>query len=153
MRVEPNLGFCHSVEPPGTVRFVLASDPVAIREGLQSLIALDLLKPLTEESRYTAQIVLAEVLNNIVEHAYSKYPGKIDVWVTRREDFLFVRIADDGLPMPGGDLPGSRMIKADALPEGGFGWFLIRSLSNELTYHHDGKRNILSLCISVDYQC
>ena len=153
MRVEPDLGFCHSVEPPGTAHFVLASDPVAIREGLQSLFALDLLKSLTEKSRDSAQIVVAEVLNNVVEHAYSKYPGTIEIWVTRREDFLFVRMADDGLPMPGGDLPRGRMMNTHDLPEGGFGWFLIRSLSHELTYHNDGKYNILSLCISVDHQC
>jgi serine/threonine-protein kinase RsbW len=152
MRAETSLGYSQSVDPADTVRFVLAADPVAIREGLQGLFALDLLKPLTEESRDAAEIVLAEVLNNVVEHAYSQYPGKIEVWVMRREDFLFIRMEDDGLPMPGGDLPGGRMIKVDDLPEGGFGWFLIRNLSHELTYQRDGKHNILSLCIGVDYQ-
>ena len=152
MRAETSLGYSLSVEPSDTVRVVLASDPEAIREGLQGLFALDLLKALTEESRDAAEIVLAEVLNNVVEHAYAMYPGKIELWVTRREDFLFVRMVDHGLPMPGGDLPGGRMLKVDDLPEGGFGWFLIRNLSHELTYERDGMHNILSFCIGVDYQ-
>ena len=30
------------------------------------------------------------------------------------------------------------------LPEGGFGWFLIRELTHDLTYRRDGSRNHLS---------
>jgi serine/threonine-protein kinase RsbW len=152
MRAEKDLGFSQSVDPPDTVRFTLPSDLDAIRDGLQTLFALDLLAPLTEESRGAAEIVLAEVLNNVVEHAYAEFPGKIEIWVTRRENFLFIRIVDDGLPMPGGDLPGGKMVRIDDLPEGGFGWYLIRNLSHELTYQRDGKRNILGFCIGVDYQ-
>ena len=151
MRAEKSLGFSQSVDPPDTVRFMLAADPEAIREGLQGLFALDLLSTLTDESRSAAEIVLAEVLNNVVEHAYANFPGRIEVWVTRRDDYLFIRMEDDGLPMPGGDLPGGRMVKTDDLPEGGFGWFLIRNLSHELTYQRDGKHNILTFCIGVDY--
>ena len=152
MSAEASRGFSQSVDPPDTIRFTLASDPEAIRHGMQALFALDLLAPLTQESRGSAEIVLAEVLNNVVEHAYATFPGSIEVWVTRREEFLFIRTVDEGLPMPGDDLPGGKMIRTDDLPEGGFGWFLIRNLSQELHYQRDDSRNILSFCIGVDYQ-
>lgn len=151
MRAEKGMGFSQSVDPPDTVRFTLASDLTSIRDGLQGLFDLDLLSPLTAESRGAVEIVLAEVLNNVVEHAYAQFPGNIEIWVTRRESYLFIRIVDDGLPMPDGDLPGGRMVRTDDLPEGGFGWYLIRNLSHELTYQRDGQRNILGFCIGVDY--
>ena len=152
MRAEKDLGFSQSVDPPGTVRFTLPSNHRSIRDGLQGLFALDLLTPLTPESRGAVEIVLAEVLNNVVEHAYADFPGRIEIWITRREDFLFIRIVDDGLPMPGGDLPNGKALRAHDLPEGGFGWQLIRNLSHELTYQRDGQHNILGFCIGVDYQ-
>ena len=55
--------------------------------------------------------------------------------------------------MPGGDLPGARqatIVDVADLPEGGFGWYLIRTLTQELTYLRDGERNLLSMCIDVD---
>ena len=152
MRAERLVGFSQSVDPPDTVRIDLPSDLEAIRDGLQGLFALSLLTDLTDESKGAVEIVLAEVLNNVVEHAYAKFPGQIEISVTRREDYLFIRLVDSGLPMPGGDLPGGRMLASQDLPEGGFGWYLIRNLSHELTYQRDGDRNILSFCIGVDYK-
>ena len=152
MLADQDLGCSQWVDAPDTVHFVLASDPVSIREGLRGFVALDLMAPLTEESLGTVQIVLAEVLNNVVEHAYARFPGMIEVWVTRRDTYLFLRTIDEGLTMPGGVLPDGKLTASDDLPEGGFGWFLIRNLSHDLTYQRDGARNRLSLCISVDYQ-
>lgn len=152
MLAEKGLGFSQSVDPPDTVRFTLPSDPQAIRASLKNLFSLNLMGCLSQESLGTVQIVLAEALNNVVEHAYADFHGKIEVWVTLRDSFLFIRILDDGLPMPGGVLPGGRLTRSDDLPEGGFGWYMIRTLSHDLTYQRDGRRNLLSFCISVDYQ-
>ena len=152
MLAEKGLGFSQSVDPPDTVRFTLLSDPQAIRAGLKNLFSLKLMGCLSQESLGTVQIVLAEALNNVVEHAYAEFAGKIEVWVTLRDSFLFIRVLDDGLPMPGGVLPGGRLTCSDDLPEGGFGWYMIRTLSHDLTYQRDGMRNLLSFCISVDYR-
>ena len=122
-----------------------------VRDGLRDLFAMTPLSSLSDDARGTAQIVLAEALNNIVEHSYAEYAGKIEIWVTRRESYLFIRIMDEGLAMPEGDLPGGNLAWPDALQEGGFGWSLIRNLSHDVTYARDGKRNLLSLCISVDF--
>ncbi len=137
-----------------SISCILDSHPEAISAGLQEMFSCDILQALTEDSRGTVEIVLAEVLNNVVEHAYARYPGRIEVTITSGEGYLFVRMADNGLPMPGGDLPGGalgRAMNIQDLPEGGFGWYLIRSLSQELTYLRDGPDNVLSFCIGVDY--
>ncbi len=129
--------------------------PDAVRAGLQDLLACDLLARLDEASRGTVEIVLAEVLNNIVEHAYAQYPGIIDLSITPREGFLFVRLVDHGLPMPNGELPAGALrdpLAMDDLPEGGFGWYLIRSLTEELAYARVADQNVLSFCVNVDYQ-
>ncbi|MBC7478463.1 MAG: ATP-binding protein [Pseudorhodobacter sp.] len=151
MLAEKGLEFSQSVDPPDTVCFLLPSDPASIRAGLMNLFSLDLLRPLTEDSLGAVQIVLAEALNNVVEHAYAGLPGMIEVWVTLRDGFMFVRILDDGLPMPGGAVPCGNLAHSDVLPEGGFGWHMIRTLSHDLTYQRDGLRNLLSFCIGVDY--
>jgi len=137
-----------------SLRCILDSSPDAISAGLQDMFSCDILQSLSEDSRGTVEIVLAEVLNNVVEHAYANYPGQIDMQITSGVGFLFVRLVDTGLPMPGGDLPGGALGKATSiqdLPEGGFGWYLIRSLSQELTYMRDGQDNVLTFCIGVDY--
>ena len=134
---------------------MLDSSPQAISVGLQEMFNCNLLVRLTDDSRGTVEIVLAEVLNNVVEHAYADYSGQIAVCITPRDGYLFVRVVDDGLPMPGGEAPGgklSKTTKIESLPEGGFGWYLIRSLSQDLTYARDGRQNVLSFCVGVDYR-
>ena len=64
-----------------------------------------------------------------------------------RRNELLCLISDTGLPMPEGQLPAGVLAPlgdfAD-LPEGGFGWHLIRSLSKDLSYRREGGRNLLS---------
>lgn len=132
----------------------LEGNPAAISCGLQEMFSSSLLLTLSEGSRGNVEIVLAEALNNVVEHAYANSSGSIDVGITSGNGFLFVRIVDFGLPMPNEELPGGKLGQAtdiQNLPEGGFGWYLIRSLSQELTYLRDGNVNILSFCVGVDY--
>jgi serine/threonine-protein kinase RsbW len=132
----------------------LESSPDAISAGLQEMFSSDLLMALSENSRGTVEIVLAEALNNVVEHAYASYPGTIEIKITPGNGYLFVRMVDAGLPMPGKELPSGRLAKAAGtqdLQEGGFGWYLIRSLSQDLSYLRDGSLNILSFCVGVDY--
>ena len=66
-----------------------------------------------------------------------------------------MRVVDTGLPMPGGEAPAGKLgklLEIQDLPEGGFGWFLIRSLTQELTYQREGNQNTLSFCVDVDYR-
>lgn len=101
------------------------------------------------------ELVLAEVLNNVVEHAYSEQPeGVIELSVSWTPDMLTATVIDDGKPMPGGKVPGSADSLADidpeTHPEGGFGWGLIHTLTRSITYHRKDNRNHLQFEIAID---
>jgi serine/threonine-protein kinase RsbW len=138
---------------PG-VRLVIHGDSLSVRGGLASLFAAPPLCDLAADARGTAELVLGEALNNIVEHAYATTSGPIEVCVTRTADALACRIADRGASMPGGTPPAGQLPTGldgpiDDLPEGGFGWFLIRTLTADLTYHRQDGRNHLSFTLPL----
>lgn len=97
----------------------------------------------------SVEIVLAEALNNVVEHAYSpENPGKIKLVVKSRSKALMVEITDHGRPMPKGrapigNHPMAEFNQHDAMPEGGYGWFLIREIVRDLVYDRRDGENIL----------
>jgi serine/threonine-protein kinase RsbW len=103
----------------------------------------------------TAEMVLAEVLNNIVEHAYvDRGNAEFKLFLWRMRGGLRVHVVDDGLPMPGERLPEQRLASLDVgladLPEGGFGWSLIRQLTEGLCYQRCANENHLRLKIPFD---
>ena len=52
------------------------------------------------------KIVLAEAINNVVEHAYAeRAPGMVRVSVLDSKDYLEVQITDTGHPLPGLKMP------------------------------------------------
>ncbi len=140
------------IAPPARAQIVLASDPVAVRHALIRLFAMSPLCDLSEDGRGTAQIVLAEALNNVVEHAYAHYGGMIEVTLDYEYPNLCFEVVDSGLPMPGGRLPNgtSVVLDHDDLPEGGFGWFLIRSLTQGMVYRHSAGRNMLAFRMQAE---
>lgn len=102
------------------------------------------------EMRGDVVITLGEVLNNVAEHACAGLAG---ARVTLRGGLsgqeLWVEISDPGRPFPGGCLPAGQAVNlslpVDALPEGGFGWFLIRSLTSGIDYRRQDGLNRLTL--------
>lgn len=147
-----------NANPPefsSSTRLTIPGRPTAVRDGLRALLDTLLLRSLPEDGRGTAEIVLAEALNNIVEHAYTNHDGEIEISLQLRYNELLCRIADTGLPMPGGKLPDGVLPPLGAfedLPEGGFGWYLIRSLTRDLTYSRADGRNLLSFRLDTQ-QC
>jgi serine/threonine-protein kinase RsbW len=130
-----------------SITLTIPGHQTAVRDGLRALLDTLLLRSLPEDGRGTAEIVLAEALNNIVEHAYVHHDGEIEVWLQLRQNELLCNISDSGVQMPGGKLPEGILALSDALedlPEGGFGWHLIRSLSKDLEYRRENGRNLLS---------
>jgi serine/threonine-protein kinase RsbW len=131
---------------PRDVRLVCNSDPMAVRNALRTLFEGRPLRLLSEDDRGTAEIVLSEALNNIVEHAYAAHQGQIEVSVCVVQGALICTVIDQGLPMPGETLPEGRLPEVcgvEDLPEGGFGWHLIRALSSDLAYRRLNGRNEL----------
>lgn len=128
---------------------------MAVRGGLADIIASLRTLNLASEEYGTVELVLAEVMNNIVEHAYADTPdGIIKVVIQPKAQGLHCIFNDDGLPMPDGMAPLGNLSTInsdiDDLPEGGFGWFLIRDLARDLKYARKGDTNILTFRIAVE---
>ncbi|MFN4157649.1 MAG: ATP-binding protein [Gemmobacter sp.] len=136
---------------PVALTLVIPGEALAVRAALRALFETLPLKALPEATRGTAQVVLAEALNNVVEHAYAEKHGDIEITLEAAPGGLACLIVDHGCPMPAGSLPGASPPAADPMdpPEGGFGWYLIRSLSEDLRYSRDGNCNHLSFRLSA----
>lgn len=108
---------------------------------------------ISEGSFGTLEIVLAEALNNVVEHAYADHRGLITVHIQPRPEEICVSVRDQGHPMPAERLPEGRMRSysedVSELPEGGFGWFLIHSLTKDVSYQRAGESNILKFTMDL----
>lgn len=103
----------------------------------------------------TTQIILGEVLNNVVEHAYGFEDGNpIEVSIWLKDAGIACEVHDHGAPMPNGVPPAgvTKVIDTstrDALPEGGFGWAMVRELTQDLQYFRTDGRNELLFLIPV----
>ncbi len=102
------------------------------------------------------QIALAEAVNNVVEHAYAESAtGDVLIRCNLHPDRLWVEIRDAGAPFPDAKLPEGKPAHVDPnmplddLPEGGFGWFLIRELASDIQYQRNTDNNQLSLCFEI----
>lgn len=98
------------------------------------------------------EIVLAELFNNIAEHAYrDKGEGEVRCAIELRDASMVVEVTDQGGPMPGGEIPEGAPpdmnVDVDELPEGGFGWFIIRSQVDQLSH----KRLALGNCTLLTF--
>jgi serine/threonine-protein kinase RsbW len=97
------------------------------------------------DTRETAELVLAEVLNNVAEHAYGGRRGQVWLRLRLSERGIVCRVADRGTGMPHGRLPDPAAQGPDPadLPQGGFGWPLIRMLTRGLRYRRVAGCNVV----------
>lgn len=129
-------------------RHVIAADPAAVRALLETLQCGPALTSLTEDERDCTLLVLAEALNNVVEHAYGGTPGWIGLVPGPMRSGRDWRIVDRATSPPPMDCLKSEM-PADAA-EGGFGWPLIRALTEDVELRRRSGFNVLSLRIRAD---
>jgi serine/threonine-protein kinase RsbW len=135
---------------PDHALFIMSSEADAVRDGLRTAMSSTPMTLLSDDDRGTAEIVLAEVLNNVVEHAYAALKGKVRLSLTLTEGQLNCLIEDEGAAMPGGEPPAGKLPDAADLPEGGFGWHLIRVLSSGLSYERLERTNRLSFSLPAE---
>lgn len=101
-----------------------------------------------------AEQVLAEVLNNVVEHSQAgRSEGVVQLGTLAKDGKIHCLVQDDGKEMPGLELPAGHQaaISDDlqSLPEGGFGWFMIRRMTHDLSYDRvDGWNHLWFSVIS-----
>ena len=107
---------------------------------------------IAESDIQAVQQVLAEILNNVVEHAYGDDADcLIELRIVREDSSIRAQVIDTGRPMPGGQAPDPDCPDPCAMPEGGFGWYIIRALSDDVTYVRDGERNTLSVALKLHH--
>ena len=134
-------------------RISLRAEPAGVRDALaRTRAALARADP-APECVDDVELVLAEVLNNIVTHAYARHPGPIEVDLDLDPEGLACEVRDHGRAMPDEAPPAGMPVRLDvdmaALPEGGFGWFLIRRHAHSLRYVREGGVNRLSLLLPL----
>ncbi|KIN74729.1 ATP-binding protein [Sulfitobacter guttiformis] len=139
--------------PPFSVKLGGAEGDV--RDGLAEAMAC--LEPLnlSSDETGTVELVLAEALNNVVEHALAAMHGQttIEIQGCHSATGLRLTLIDCGAPMPMGTAPIPLAPDLDVprndIPEGGFGWFMIYALATEVHYSRIGRANHLSLQLRV----
>lgn len=108
----------------------------------------------SDEQAGGVEIVVAEAVNNIVEHAYRDVDrGSVVVRAAVTGNVLRMLLVDEGAALPGAELPEGKPANIDTapddLPEGGFGWFMIRALTRSIRYRRWRGRNHLRLIFDL----
>lgn len=98
-------------------------------------------------------LVLAEALNNVIEHAYgAEKKGDVQIKATLRELTLSMQIVDRGKPFDGPPeevVLNTEKYEASEMPDGGFGWFLIKSLTEDIHFSRVEDQNRLTLVVGL----
>jgi len=134
----------------GNMTFRCSATALDVRRMLSELRARLAAENLRDDDCSNIEIALAEALNNIVEHAYRPRPyGTITLTLSVGQRHLTCELRDQGAAMPrlappAGPAPDVTCQRA-TLPEGGFGWSLIRALTARLHYLRDEEENRLIL--------
>ena len=132
---------------PEPIRRRITSGDVATRETLIDVTEALTAAGLSNDDVANAELILAEALNNIVEHAYAGTRGPVDLCIEIRRDGLACTLGDQGREAPLGYPPDPPLPEIEPpfeLPEGGFGWHIIRCLTTDLRYRREGEWNVLS---------
>lgn len=144
--------------PPGTgpddLKMRFSSAPMGVRNALIEVNNWLCDIGIVESDRGSAEILLAEALNNISEHSYGENGiGEVELTVVHQVSELLMMLTDQGHAMPNGVFPTDQNPATcpdpTALAEGGFGWFLIQQLAHDMHYARDGATNRLQLTLSL----
>lgn len=135
------------------VHFRFRADGSEVRQVLRRAVAR-FARQISSEDAGTLELTLAEVLNNIVEHAYADLPpGPVFLSLHRHGCCLACLIEDEGRPMPRLQAPEGRMQEVASeimdLAEGGWGWALIRAMTVDLRYERVENTNRLTFQVPL----
>lgn len=139
-----------SVRVPG-FSMAFGSSDMSTRRALRELGNHLAAQGLDAARRDTIQIVMAEALNNVTEHAYAGRVGPVRMECYSGPDRLEIVVRDRGTPPPASLVSGAGVVPPDpaGLPEGGFGWHLIRSLTGGLRHIRSDDRNELWIVFNL----
>ncbi|WP_166486204.1 ATP-binding protein [Jannaschia sp. CCS1] len=135
---------------PPEIQHYFTSGIVQVRDVLEMTKDAMHAARLDQATCDTSQIILGEVLNNVVEHAYKfeeGHPIELSIWIG--DTGVQCSIRDHGGPMPNGVPPAGILAEIDTrsrddLPEGGFGWAMVNELTEDLRYFRiDGQNELV----------
>lgn len=135
---------------PTDFTLTATASELAVRDTLLAVRSRLSERGVCEDTCGSVELVMAEALNNIVEHAYATDQERdFLLKVSIKPDRLCFHLRDGGAPLPGLCLPQGKLPDhtgpRDDLPEGGFGWFLIRDLTERVAYERRDGMNHLTL--------
>lgn len=135
------------------IHLELKGTPQEVRNALETLRQKLTAEEFAACNAGVLELVLAEVLNNVVEHALAgRSDGQIVISCNYQNHCWQVEVRDNGTAMPESGLPSGIMPEVDQdmgdLPEGGFGWGLVRTLAQDIEYERRASGvNQLTFCV------
>lgn len=146
---------CHPSIAAGVVlRYHAAANVLSVRDTLIR-VERDLIESgVTRDNLSTILIVVSEVLNNIAEHGYQGVPpGGFVLRGVVRADHAVFGFHDTGSPLPehllAEDEAEQLPTELPELPEGGYGWSLIRTLAAKIRHRYTHRGNWLLVRINL----
>lgn len=150
------MGLPFKDRPARVTRLALPAQVDAIAEAVESALAIS--PPMragdgTEQGTDAMRLALTEALNNVLEHGGHDAREPIHLHVGTSGQAYWICVEDAGHQIPAALLfepaetpePDYASMPLDALPEGGWGWMLIRASVERLEYARRDDRNYLLL--------
>jgi len=132
---------------------VLADITVPARlESLQGLVksavGSALQWGLEGEGLFAAELVAEEALVNVFKYAYPQGEGKVRLRCMGKGDRFVIEVTDWGVPFDATALPAPDVTSPlEERPVGGLGVYLIKKMSDEMSYTRENGQNILSIFV------
>ena len=140
-------------QQPGGLRLTFAAETAEVRRVISVVRHWLSERGISRADHGTIEIVLAEALNNILEHAYGDGPDQrrpVTLTLGLQGTALIVTLDDRGRAIPGAVPPTAKARPEPGdLPEGGFGWHLIDDLSQSICYAREDGCNRLCLRLAL----
>ena len=107
---------------------------------------------ISDAIRRRIKTIVDEILNNVISYAYEDdREHEITVRFEKANDRLIATFEDDGTPFnPLEHAVENIQTSIESRTPGGLGIHLVRKLSDEVTYHRHGDRNILTTFMLLD---
>ncbi len=96
-------------------------------------------------------LALTEAMTNIARHGYQCERGEITLSIRIEGNYLKCELEDRGVAF-NPDALGHSAPDPSELREGGYGWYIIRKLSENLCYARENGRNRLSFWLPLARQ-
>ncbi len=103
---------------------------------------------LAAESLYAAELVTEEAVVNVLKYSYLQEEGKVRLRCMEDRDRFVIEVTDWGVPFDATAQPAPDLTSPlEERPVGGRGIYLIKKMTDEMSYTREGGRNVLRLFI------